>query len=321
MTTRILFLINPVSGIGKQKIVEKFIESDLDSKKFAVTIKYTQYKAHAREIVGQERDQYDIVVAVGGDGTVNEVASKLVGTNTALAIIPTGSGNGLARYLSIPLKVQRAIQALNENNVKLIDTLKVNQYTAVNVAGIGFDAHISHSFEGRKLRGPLSYAQLITMEFAKYESQRYELIIDGKQYNRNSFIISFANSSQYGNNVHIAPNAIIDDGLVDVCFVNAFPKYMAPAMLLTLFGKSMEKNDFEEIVQAKNIQVLSDSPINGHIDGEPVVLDSEITIEVIPQSLKVIVPPDHWQVSWLDPFKDVIPNIESLVKDIFSIPK
>ncbi len=318
MATRILFLINPVSGIGKQKIVEKLIESDLNSEKFEVTIKYTQYKAHAREIVGLEKDSFEIIVAVGGDGTVNEVASKLIGTNTALAIIPTGSGNGLARYLNIPLKVQRAIQALNFYRIKTIDTLKVNQYTAVNVAGIGFDAHISHSFEGRKLRGPLSYAQLITTEFAKYESHHYDLVIDGKMYSRNSFIISFANSSQYGNNVHIAPKAIIDDGLVDVCFINDFPKYMAPAVLLTLFGKTMEKNDFEEIVRAQNIEVIGKRNINGHIDGEPVKLGKSARIEVVPKSLKVVVPPENWVVNWFDPFKDIIPNIEGFVKDIFS---
>lgn len=308
---KVLFLINPVSGLGKQKTVEKYIETKLDKKKLLVDIKYTRYKGHAREIAAEAIDKYDAVVAVGGDGTVNEVASRLVGTNTALAIIPTGSGNGLARFLQIPMKVNKAILSLNYFNEKKIDTLKVNQYCSVNVAGIGFDAQISHNFEGKRLRGPLGYLQLITTEFSTYKSDSYTLNIDGVLYERKAFLISFANSSQYGNNIHIAPNAKIDDGLIDVCIIPDFPKINAPAMIFKLLDKSINKDDKDEVIRAKKITINHPHCIKAHIDGEPVTLGNNATIEIKPLSLKVIIPPKHLiENSLLDPLKEIIPNIK-----------
>ncbi|WP_282035579.1 diacylglycerol/lipid kinase family protein [Saccharicrinis aurantiacus] len=315
MVNRLLFLINPVSGIGKQRTIEKLIESELDKNKVQADVAYTQYKGHARELAAGAVDDYDVVVAVGGDGTVNEVASRLVGTDTALAIIPAGSGNGLARYLQIPLRAQKAVQALNYINLRKIDTLKVNQFCSVNVAGVGFDAHISHSFEGRKLRGPLSYAQLVSAEFAKYKTNFFKVTIDNEKSFKDVFLISFANSSQYGNNVYIAPNAKIDDGLVDVCVINRFPKIIAGAILLTLFGKTMEQNDFEEITKAKHIEIESDDEIKGHIDGEPVMLGKKAIVKVVPLSLNVVVPPKHLVDRWTDPFVEFIPNIEDFVNE------
>lgn len=314
MTKRVLFLINPVSGIGKQKSVERCIETDLNHKKLSVDISYTQYKGHARELAGQAVGKYDVVVAVGGDGTVNEVASKLVGTETALAIVPAGSGNGLARYMQIPMRMNKAVQCLNSFLEKKIDTMKVNQYCSVNVAGIGFDAHISHNFEGRKLRGPLGYLQLITTEFAGYKSENYLLKIDGKIYNRKAFLVSFANSSQYGNNIHIAPNALIDDGFIDVCIIHDFAKINAPAMILSLLDKSINKNDKDEVVRAKLIEIEHPTELKAHIDGEPVSLRNKASIQILPLSLKIIVPPkDLIENSILDPIKEIIPNIaESL---------
>ncbi len=310
MTKRILFLINPVSGIGKQKTIERYIESELDSNKLTVDINYTEYKAHARELAGKAVGHYDAVVAVGGDGTVNEVASKLVGTDTALAIIPTGSGNGLARFMQIPLRLNKAIQCLNYFSEKKIDTMKVNQYCSVNVAGIGFDAHISHNFEGRKLRGPLSYLQLITTEFATYKSDSYTLNIDGKEFQRKAFLISFANSSQYGNNIHIAPNAKIDDGLIDVSIIHDFPKINAPGMIISLLDKSINENENDEVVRAKRIVMEHPNEIRAHIDGEPVYLGNKAVIEIKPLSLKVIVPPEHLiENSLFDPFREIIPNL------------
>ncbi|WP_430933304.1 diacylglycerol/lipid kinase family protein [Saccharicrinis sp. 156] len=311
MTKRILFLINPVSGVGKQRTIERYIESELDCNKLSVDIDYTEFRAHARELAGKAVGQYDAVVAVGGDGTVNEVASKLVGTDTALAIVPTGSGNGLARFMQIPMRINKAIQSLNYFHEKKIDTMKVNQYCSVNVAGIGFDAHISHNFEGKKLRGPLGYLQLITTEFAGYQSDTYQLKIDGKVYNRKAFLISFANSSQYGNNIHIAPNAQIDDGLIDVSIIRDFPMFDAPAMIFSLLDKSINKNDNDEVVRAKRIEIEHPSELKAHVDGEPVLLGKKAIIEIKPLSLKIIVPPDHLiENSILDPIKEIIPNIQ-----------
>ncbi len=310
MSKKILFLINPISGIGKQKTIERYIESELDLKKLDINIQYTEYKGHARELAAKAIGVYDAVVAVGGDGTVNEVASRLVDTDTALAIVPTGSGNGLARYLNIPMRIHKAIQSLNYFVEKRIDTMKVNQFCSVNVAGIGFDAHISHNFEGKKLRGPLGYLQLITTEFANYQSENYQLTIDNKSFDRKAFLISFANSSQYGNNIHIAPNAQIDDGWIDVSIIHDFPKINAPAMVFSLLDKSINKNDNDEVVRAKEIQIEHPSELKAHIDGEPVFLGTKAIIKIKPLSLKVIVPPKHLiENSILDPIKEIIPNL------------
>jgi len=311
MKKRILFLINPVSGIGKQRTVEKFIESEIDKSRLDVDISYTQYKAHARELAGEAAGVYDVVVAVGGDGTVNEVSSKLVGTDTALAIIPTGSGNGLARYLNIPLHVKKAVRAINDLNIRKIDSLRVNQYCCVNVAGIGFDAHISHQFEGKKMRGPIGYLQLITMEYATYKSDNYLIKIDGKEFYRNAFLISLANSSQYGNNIHIAPNAKIDDGYIDVSIIHDFPKIIAPAMLLSLLDKSLDRNNNNEVIRAKKIEIEHRSNILAHIDGEPVELGKKAEIEIKPLSLNVVIPPDEFLTdnSIWEPIKELIPKL------------
>ncbi len=312
MKKKVLFLINPVSGIGKQRAVERFIESEIDKSRLDVDVSYTQYKAHARVLAGEAAGIYDVVVAVGGDGTVNEVSSKLIDTNTALAIIPTGSGNGLARYLNIPLNVKNAVRAINDLKIRKIDSLKVNQYCCVNVAGIGFDAHISHQFEGKKMRGPIGYLQLITTEYATYKSDNYLINIDGKKFHRNAFLISLANSSQYGNNIHIAPNAKIDDGFIDVSIVRDFPKIIAPAMLLSLLDKSLDKNNNNEVIRAKRIDIEHRSNILAHIDGEPVELGKKAEIEIKPLSLNVVVPPEGFHIdnSIWEPIKELIPKLK-----------
>ncbi len=314
---KVLFLINPASGVGKQKTVERYIESEIDFDILHVDISYTEYKAHARELARGAVGKYDAVVAVGGDGTVNEVASRLIDTDTALAIIPTGSGNGLARHLHVPLRMKKAFQSLNEFQIKKIDTLKINQYCCVNVAGIGFDAHISHEFEGRKLRGPIGYLQLIMTELAKYKSNLYHLVIDGKEYDRNAFLVSFANSSQWGNNIYIAPDAKIDDGLIDVRIINDFPKIATPAMVFSLLDKSYNFEK-DELVKARRIEIHHSYDLRAHIDGEPIVLPPDVEISIKPLSLNVIVPKNIQDSSFLDPIKDLIPNfIENLQIDQF----
>ncbi len=306
---KILFLINPVSGIGKQKTVERLIESELDSNLLSVDISYTQYRAHARELAAEAAGNYDAVVAVGGDGTVNEVASRLIDTDTALAIIPAGSGNGLARHLHVPLRMRKAFQSLNNFQIKKIDTLKINQYCCVNVAGIGFDAHISHEFEGKKMRGPIGYLQVIMTELSRYKSKYYHMIIDGKVYDRNAFLISFANSSQYGNNIYIAPDAKVDDGLIDVRIINDFPKIATPAMVFSMLDKSYNFEK-DELVKAKTIEIKHSHDLRAHIDGEPIILGPNVEIVIKPLSLNVIVPPDDFMnSSFLDPIKDMIPNV------------
>lgn len=306
MKKRVLFLINPVSGIGRQKTIEKLIEKEIDHEKLEVEIAYTKYRGHARELSAEAADRFDVVVAVGGDGTVNEVGSALINSSTALAIVPTGSGNGLARYLEIPLKINWAVQMINMMCLKKIDTLSVNEHISLNVAGIGFDAFISHRFADKKQRGPLAYMKLISKEFANYKSSSYRIAIDGEPHDLSAFLISFANSSQWGNNIHIAPGAKIDDGLIDVCIIREFPKYSAPALLISLLDQSLDQSRYDVIRKARRISIESADELMGHADGEPIVLGTKAEIKINPLSLKVIVPPaDFRRNMLLEPLKDI----------------
>ena len=290
MTKKALVLINPVSGIGKQKVIENLISDNIDSALLRVDIKYTQYHAHAHELAKSAVGKYDIVVAVGGDGTVNEVGTALIGTDTALAIVPAGSGNGLARHLKIPLNLRKAVKLLNNFQTKCIDSIKINDFYSLNVAGIGFDAHISHLFAKKKHRGVTAYMKLVAAEFATYKADEYHLTIDSKELDTKAYLISFANSSQYGNNIYIAPDAEIDDGLIDVCIVNGFPKIIAPALLISMLGRDNIRGYLDKIVKAKEIVIEHPNELSGHIDGEPVFFGKKVTIKINPLSLKVIVP-------------------------------
>ena len=290
---QVIFIVNPVSGIGRQKGIEKIIQNEMSPNHWDTEIIYTKYKGHAHEIASDAKNNCDMVVAVGGDGTVNEVGSALIGTNTTLGILPTGSGNGLARYLGMPFKIPKALQVLNYYQRHTIDTIKFNEYFSLNVAGVGFDAHISHKFAKRKNRGPIAYAQLITKEFAKYKSAPYLITINDKTQEWDAFLISFANSSQWGNNVQIAPSAEIDDGLIDVCIIRGFPKYTAPALLINLLDQSIDRNRYDVVVKANHIKIEQNEPIFGHVDGEPVFLGNKVNVEILPLSLTVAIPPAH----------------------------
>lgn len=309
MRTKILFIINPVSGIGRQKNIEEIIHSELDLNKWSVDIAYTKYKGHALELSHAAAGNYAIVVAVGGDGTVNETGQGLINSSTALGIIPTGSGNGLARHLEIPFKINKALEVINQAKLKAIDVIKINDYYSLNVAGIGFDAYISHRFANRKNRGPLAYMQLITKEFMTYKSSVYRVTIGDQTRDWDAFLISFANSSQYGNNVYIAPQARIDDGLIDVCLIRDFPKFTAPALLISMLDQSIDRNRYDLIVKSPKVIVEHTSDLLGHVDGEPVNLGRKAEVEIMHLALKVVAPDIHLRQiqNLFSPIREMLP--------------
>lgn len=289
MKQKILYIINPISGIKKKNSLQQIINDETDKNCFELSVKYTEYAGHGKEIAQQAvKNKFDIVVAVGGDGTINEISSQLIHTDTALGIIPKGSGNGLARFLKIPLDERKAVQLINKINIMEIDALKLNGSYSVNVAGIGFDAHIAHLFDAYGKRGFKSYAKLIYKEYKKYKSKKYRLIIDGKAIERQAFAISFANSSQFGNNAHIAPLAKIDDGLIDVCILKDFPPYKAISLVIQLYTKNLPKSRYYKVLKAKNIKIDSSTELLGHIDGEAVSFGHELDIKILPKSLKIL---------------------------------
>ena len=285
---KVLYIINPISGVGKQKIMEKMLvkysASNIDYK-----IEYTKYAQHAIELTKQNCDKYDAIVVVGGDGSVNEVGQALINTNTAFGIIPTGSGNGLARHLKIPLKIKDAILNINNFNVVTLDSANINDTFFLNVAGIGFDALIAHKFAQYGKRGFSSYIKITSKEFKHFKPQKIDITIDGNKIKDEVFLLSIANGSQFGNNAYIAPTASMNDGLLNVTSLKKFPLISAPKLAYMLFTKKIDKLKFSKAYKAKHIIIEQKGEILAHIDGEPVTFTDRIEIKIIPNSLKIIV--------------------------------
>jgi len=286
---RILFVVNPISGGKKKTAFNKQVLEVLDLEKFDPTFKITDHPNHAYEL-GKLAiiEGYDAVVAVGGDGTINELGSAILGTGMPLGIIPEGSGNGLALYLGIPLNESAAIRRINRFESVEVDTGEVNGRNFFNIAGLGFDASVSDHFATENIRGPMGYLRSVVNVLAKYKPSDYQLIIDGKTYTREAFMISVANSPQYGNNAYIAPQASITDGILDVCIVHKFPLYLLPKMVFHLFTKSADQSDYVEIIPGKEIVILRDKKGPVHVDGEPVEIDERLEVSIKHKSLKII---------------------------------
>lgn len=288
MRNKILFIINPISGQGRQLSFPDKAIKYLDNKIFKYEFVFTEKAKEAIEISRNASENFDIIIAVGGDGTVNEVSQGLVGKSSLMGIIPVGSGNGLARHLKIPLAIPSAIKVLNKQKVISIDRIQINDQTFVNIAGIGFDAHVGNKFAEFGERGIMPYFYLALKEYSKYKPGHYKLFIDGKEYIRDAFSISFANSTQFGNNAHIAPNAKINDGLIDVSIVKSFPHTELPNIGIRLFNKSIDRSKYVEIIKARHIIVCSYQKILAHIDGEPLSISGDIELKILPESLKVV---------------------------------
>jgi YegS/Rv2252/BmrU family lipid kinase len=288
-----LFIINPIAGGKKKDGVPDLIDQNLDKDVFEYNIIFTDGVAHARQIAAEAAGKFDEIVAVGGDGTVNEIASAIVGSNAALGVVPFGSGNGLARFLGIPMNTAKSIKALSAYKVETIDSGQMNGLPFFNMAGMGFDAHIAEVFSHGKKRGFLTYIKSTMQEIMSYKPQQYRIEIDGKTYEREAFIISIANSSQWGNDVHIAPNASVQDGLLDVCIIRKFPIWRLPEIGARLMLKTIEASGYIEIIKGKNIRISRETAGPIHLDGEPHVMDANLNINIVAGSLKVIVGPTY----------------------------
>ncbi|MBW4890500.1 diacylglycerol kinase family lipid kinase [Mucilaginibacter sp. HMF5004] len=289
MKKRALFIINPVSGGKNKDSVPGLIGKHFDKNSFDYTIVHSTLEKPIRTIAKEAMAGYDIIVAVGGDGTVNEIASAIAGTDKVLAVIPYGSGNGLSRFLQIPMDPVKAIAAINEGHTQIMDAGKVNGQWFFNMAGIGFDAHISEVFARTKHRGFRSYFESSVKEISKYKAKDYHIEIDGDVYERNAFMLCFANSSQFGNNAHVSPDASLHDGLIDVVIVKQFPVIRLLEMGLRMLFKKVESSKYVQIIRGRDIKVSrkGDGPL--HLDGEPQITGPILEIKVVPNALNVIV--------------------------------
>ena len=288
---RILFIINPISGTRDKRFIKSYIIKYINHEFFLFDIIFTEYAQHATKLAKEAAEKnYDAVVAIGGDGSINEIALGIVNTNTALGIIPNGSGNGLAHYLKIPLNIQRAIEIINNFNIIPIDTATINEKLFVSVAGLGFDALVAKDFAKVKKRGFFSYFKIIVKNYFTYNRKMYVLYINKIKYERKAMMITLANSNQFGFNTIIAPNASINDGLLDVCLIKKIPLFEAPLLSLLLFLRKIDVSKRIEIIKTSELTILQHKSRVVHIDGDPQYLTKKLQIKVNPLSLKVIVP-------------------------------
>lgn len=287
----ILFIINPGAGKGNYKYSLSQINEHIQQKKYNVLIEKTEYKGHAAKIAEQYKEKgIRNIVAVGGDGTINEIGAAIMNTDISLGIIPRGSGNGLARYLSIPLHARNAIEVINNHNSKIIDAARINDKYFFCTSGVGLDARIGMIFDKSKKRGSINYFKATLSEFLTYKPKKYKLKIDKKTRNVKSLLITFANAGQYGNNVYISPDAKIDDGLIDLCILKPFPKSIMLPIGLRLISKTLNKSKYLEVIKCKEVILKRKKKIKFHYDGEPHKARKKIAVKIVPASLKVMVP-------------------------------
>jgi diacylglycerol kinase (ATP) len=290
----ILFIINPISGVRRGNHLSESIEKYIDSEKFNYELKYTQHQGHAITLSkeGVEKNK-DIIVAVGGDGTINEVASQMLNSKVVLGIVPLGSGNGLARHLGIPRTLTSALKLINEFQVTDIDTASINGKPFVSIAGVGFDAKVARLFAKVKRRGFFSYANLITNNYIRYKPKKYKIEFDdGKIINTEALFISFANSNQFGYNTAIAPNAQLRDGLLDICIVQKPNIFRLPIIANLMLLRAIDKSQYVETIRASHFRVRQTRNRVVNIDGEAFKISKKLEIKVNPLSLQVIIP-DH----------------------------
>ena len=286
----VLFVLNPISGTGRKKLIPRIIADNIDNSRFTYEICYTQYKGHAREIAAEAaKNGVDIVVAVGGDGTVNEIGCGLINTDTAMAILPCGSGNGLARHLGIPTDLRKAVRIINECKIECLDYGMINDRPFFCTCGMGFDAFISMEFAKSGKRGPVTYAEKILKEWLTYKPQTYIITDENNEQKHEALLVSCANASQYGNNAYIAPCASMKDGVMDVVIMEPFNVLDAPYIGMDMFNKTLDRNNKIKTFRTSKLTIKREHEGVVHYDGEPLIMGKDINISIIKGGINVVI--------------------------------
>lgn len=287
---KIRFIINPISGKTHRKNLPEQIKQVLDTSRFDYDIAITEYAGHAIQLAKEAVDShYDIVAVAGGDGSINEVGTQLIGTDLALAVIPCGSGNGLSRCLHIPRQPLQALELINRKAVCQIDTVMVNDVPFISIAGTGYDAQVAEDYSKDQGRGFDTYFRYIIRDYFKLREQEYTIILPDQTLKTKAFFISFANSNQMGYDVPISPKASLWDGKVDLCIVRKPNALELPIVGGYFLSKNMDKAPKVEIIQAESADILRPEPAVVNIDGESKLMEKDLHIRMNPLSLNVIV--------------------------------
>lgn len=312
MKKKTLIIVNPISGIGRQRRIETLLKQNLNHDLFDYQVQYTEHIHHGTEIAREAAMQgYDCVVAVGGDGSVNDVVQGIKNTDTRLAIIPCGSGNGLARSLRLPLQPALAIRVLNQQYEQTIDSIVVNdRWIVVNAAGCGFDAYIARLMQSAKTRGLPAYTNLVLREYTRYKNSDYKITVDGHEYFRNAWFIAVANSRQFGYNLAVAPKAKLDDGLMDISIIDKVPIDHVPITAPLAFTNHLDLSQHVEMFRAKEITIDGNADRWVNLDGEGENIGKTVHFIVHPKSVKI------YARDLKHPLREMTPTIEKIKKNI-----
>ncbi len=292
----IIFIVNPISGTKSKDALPSLIKQFIDESIYDCEVIKTQYAGHAAEIASMcAKEHKDICVAVGGDGTVNEVARSLVHSETALGIIPCGSGNGLARHLCLPMDMKQALQVINVGKTDFFDYGVINAQPFFCTCGMGFDAYVSLKFAESGKRGLATYVENVLKEGLTYKPDTYIITDESGEHQYKAFLVACANASQYGNNAYIAPEASMQDGLLDIIIMEPFNILEAATVGFDLFAKTLRNNNHIKTFQARSIHIRRSQPGAVHFDGDPTKMDTDIDVHIEPLGLKAIVNPHHIQ--------------------------
>ena len=319
---RIVFILNPISGTHSKKEIPGLIDKLLDKEQFDYELRLTEYAGHAAEIAKESAAEgIDVVVAIGGDGTVNEVARSLVHTETALGIIPCGSGNGLARHLCLPLDIKSAIQIINACRIDDFDYGVINGLPFFCTCGMGFDAFISLKFAEAGKRGPITYVENVLKEGLNYRPETYEVEDEMGAKRYKAFLIACANASQYGNNAYIAPGATMKDGEMDVVIMEPFDVLDAPQIAADLFMKTFGNNSKIKTFRTKSLRIHRETEGAIHYDGDPIMTGKDVDVHIEHMGIKIVTNPeaveDNSQPNFLlNAFSDFFNNINNVREDI-----
>lgn len=287
----LVFIINPKSGVDRGKAIQSAIDSKLDMDNFSYEIVHTEYAKHGTELAREAAKHGTYaVVAVGGDGSVNDIVAGLIGTETALAIIPKGSGNGMARSMEIPLKEQEAIEVINRGNTIMIDIGFANERPFISNAGVAFDALISRKFAKSVRRGFAMYSWLVTKYLWRYKEWEWEITIDGKKIKEKAFIISVANGKQFGYNFQIAPGADWTDGLFDIVIIKKFPKILGGLLVMRAMNGTITDSPFVKHYMGKDVVLYHPKLRLMQTDGDAHECENKIHFHIKKGLQKVIVP-------------------------------
>ncbi|MDI9553234.1 MAG: diacylglycerol kinase family protein [Bacteroidota bacterium] len=285
-SSKALFILNPNAGIPPIKF---FVSEELKRRRDELAYYKSLSVDESGDLINNNFDKYKIFIAAGGDGTVHTIAARLVGTDKLLGVLPIGSGNGFAREMGFRTNVRTLLKDIERNESFDIDMLTVNGEPCLNVAGVGLDSFVAHSFDKLGTRGFGSYIWVTIGNFIRLRPFSAEIIIEGKETLREDlFVLVAANTRQFGNCAFIAPAAVPNDGMLDIVMLKPFPKYLFPLIIFRLFSKKLGRSRYYKHIKTDREVIIRTDENRFHIDGEPVILEEDVRINIRKNALKVL---------------------------------